>query len=277
MHEKLKSVLKTQPSLFAIAYLIKQHVTHLQNFEKYSEDRHILKQIQKRGFFIMPNFVDKKYCERCVTDVDNMMRTRREYVHKAADDRIFGSEYISENIMQFAKHEILKKLANEYNTIITEIGFTMSNVIEYSEYSNQLGSGGGWHRDSINRQFKAILYLNDVTEENGAYQIIEGSHKLGRILDDIKTGNLSFHNTRYDDSQIDRLIRKNPNRLKTLVGKAGTLILKDCSAIHRGSPLYVGKRYALTNYYFYASQINSRLTNHFAPLISVEKVLAKSR
>ena len=222
---------------------------------------------------MIPDFVDKAYCRMCAKDIDTMMQSHREFVQKYSDDRIFGSEHLSSNIMQFARNEYALKLANKYNTIETELGFTLANVIKYSSASSKLGSGGGWHRDSINRQFKAILYLNDVTEENGAYQIIEGSHKLGRVLDDISVASCTFDNVRYDDDQIDKIIQKNPDRLKTIEGNAGTVILKDCSAIHRGSPLKAGIRYALTNYYFYTRKINSTLNEHFAPVVTSETIL----
>ncbi len=274
MANRMKSVLRPHKKLFAASYLIRQQVFHPQHFNRHDErTRLILKDIQERGFFVIPNFVDKAYCKECIKDIDAMMQSHREFVQQYSDDRIFGSEHLSSNIMKFARNEYALELANKYNTIDTDLGFTLANVIKYSNASSKLGSGGGWHRDSVNRQFKAILYLNDVTEENGAYQIIEGSHKLGRVLDDIAVGSCTFDNVRYDDGQIDKIIQKNPERLKTITGNAGTAILKDCSAIHRGSPLKEGARYALTNYYFYTRKINSKLHEHFAPVVAPETTL----
>jgi len=232
---------------------------------------------KKNGYVVIPDFIGKEFCNNCIKDIDLMMKNHQEVVQKYSDLRIFGSEHFSENIMRFADNKFLKTLANHYNTIETDNGFTLANVIEFSEDSKKLGSGGGWHRDSKNRQFKAILYLNDVTEENGAYQIIKKSHKVLPLLDDIKTGGLDYKIVRYSDQQINKILNKNPERLHTITGKAGTLIIKDCSAIHRGSPLKSGIRYALTNYYFYLSQMNKELVEHFSPLVSPEKVLQKSK
>ena len=50
-------------------------------------------------------------------------------------------------------------------------------------------------------------------------------------------------------------------------------MLVDTSIIHRGIPVKNGIRYALTNYFFEKSQINSHLIEHFSPLVSPEKVL----
>jgi len=201
------------------------------------------------------------------------MENKKQYVQKFSDLRIFGSEHLSKNILEFAHDPFINDLSNTYNGTETVTAFTLSNRIVFSNDSHIIGSGGGWHRDSNNRQFKSILYLNDVTENNGVYQIIEKSHKLVSYLKDSKNGKLSPGVIRFSDGQIDRIIKNNPERLKTIVGKAGTLIVKDCSCIHRGSPLKEGKRYALTNYIFDKSLISQRLVDHFSPIVSPEYVL----
>ena len=187
--------------------------------------------------------------------------------------RIFGAEELSERIKEYSSKNFLFNLANHYNAEETYNAFCLANKIEFSDMSKKLGSGGGWHRDSIFRQFKSILYLNDVDENNGAYQIIEKSHKLPYILKDMKTANLKFKNIRFTSEQIEKILEREPSRLKTFTGKAGTLIVKDCSAIHRGSPLKSGKRYALTNYFFQKRKISLKLVEKFSPLVSPEKVL----
>ena len=58
------------------------------------------------------------------------------------------------------------------------------------------------------------------------------------------------------------------NRIKTLEGKAGTLILVDTSMIHRGKPLNHGSRYAITNYYYPYFSIDS-MKNHFLPKVEI--------
>ena len=40
-------------------------------------------------------------------------------------------------------------------------------------------------------------------------------------------------------------------KINTIKARAGTVILFDCSNLHRGAPITIKKkRYALTNYYF---------------------------
>ena len=91
--------------------------------------------------------------------------------------------------------------------------------------------------------------------------------------EDRKTANLEHMQSSFLQETVDKITHANPDRLKSLTGKAGTLVLVDTSIIHRGIPLKKGVRYALTNYFFERSQINSNLIEHFSPLVSPEKVL----
>ena len=117
---------------------------------------------------------------------------------------------------------------------------------------NNLGSGGGWHRDSIHKSYKALIYLTDVNLNNDPFQIIPSSSQLLKIL---KIDNKNYCKLRYENSEINEYL-KNGENLKTIIGQAGTMILFDGSNLHRGSPIEDGLRYSLTNYYFPKRIIN---------------------
>ena len=77
----------------------------------------------------------------------------------------------------------------------------------------------------------------------------------------------------FNQNIVEKILNESPDRLKTITGNAGTMVLVDTSIIHRGLPLEEGIRYALTNYFFENTQINSHLVEHFAPIVSPDKVL----
>jgi ectoine hydroxylase-related dioxygenase (phytanoyl-CoA dioxygenase family) len=203
-----------------------------------------------------------------------MFENKKEFIQDIFDMRIFGAEELSENIKKFADDKLINEIAEAYNAVPTTMGFTLTNKIEAKD--QEFGSGGSWHRDSYFRQFKSILYLNDVNENNGPFQIVTKSNKSNQIKKDTKIGNLEQMQSRFDNNEIEKIIENEPERVHTLTGKAGTLILVDTSTIHRGKPLKNGIRYALTNYFFEKTQINSHLIEHFSPLVSPEKVLKKT-
>jgi len=255
-------------------YGLKYQTLHHQNFSKYDEDEQkILKEIQKKGYYIIPNFVDKEFCEKCIKDADYLLENKKEHiVHNTSDIRIYGVEKLSPTFKPFAENEFLNNIANHYNQMETLNAWTQTSRVKY--FPGNTGASAGWHRDSKDRQFKAILYLNDVTENNGPYQIIEGSHKWLQILKDNHNSQHPYANNRFTDEEIEKILKNRKEKLKTIIGKAGTVILKDCSAIHRGSPLKSeGVRYVITNYFFVKQKINRRLVEYFAPVVNPEQVL----
>ena len=269
-----KKVLTKSPKAYTAVHTANFERKHKQDFSKLDKkERDILTEVKKNGYAVIPNFFDKSQCDACINDMDWMFENKKEFVHNTeyADYRIFGAEELSENIKKFANHNLLHKLANAYNAVPTSNGFTLAGKIEFT--GHEYGSGGSWHRDSYFRQFKSLLYLTDVSEDNGPFQVVLASHDTKNISSDSKTANLESMQCTFDQKTVKKILEDEPDRLKTLTGKAGTVVLVDTSTIHRGIPLKNGVRYALTNYFFENTQINPHLVEHFSPLVSPEKVL----
>lgn len=109
----------------------------------------------------------------------------------------------------------------------------MRNIIV--EVSDEIGSGGGWHRDSFMPQLKIFIPLVNVTEDNGALQYASGtSGNISKLLS-IFQGRRKSHSY-------------NPSRFETLTMKRGDLAIVNTSGIHRGSPPSVKGRDMITVY-----------------------------
>ena len=269
-----KKILTKSPATYTAVHTANFERTHKQDFSKYDEkEKSLLDEIKKNGYVVIPDFFDKETCDACMKDMDWMFENKKEFVHNSeyADYRIFGAEELSENIKKFAEHPLLHKLANAYNAVPTSNGFTLAGKIEAT--GHEYGSGGSWHRDSYFRQFKSLLYLTDVDEDHGPFQVVHASHDAKKISSDSKSGNLESMQCTFNQETVEKILDEEPERLKTLTAKAGTVVLVDTSTIHRGIPLKKGVRYALTNYFFENTQINSHLVEHFSPIVSPEKVL----
>lgn len=228
----------------------------LRNFKKLfikSDERSRYAGIATDGFVIIENFMSDSECDHYKGLIDNFITTNHDLVWRdeaKSDERIyFANKYISEFDGIFRDPFIRKALQN-YTGCLDPVGFVLANKLSYVD--NNVGSGGGWHRDSlINHQFKAILYLSDVSPDNGPFQYIRSSNtKLSLFYNFIK-GDSIFGKHRFSNNEIDKYLDELPERdLVTITGRKGTLLLVDTKGIHRGSPLVQGFRYALTTYFW---------------------------
>ena len=233
-----KKILTKSPKAYTAAHTLKFENTHRQNFSKLNDqEKNILVEIKNKGYVVIPDFFDKNQCKSCVNDMDLMFKNNKELIHQTDyfDSRIFGAEYLSENINSFSTNVLLNNLANAYNAVPTDCGFTLAGKISSS--GHEYGSGGPWHRDSYFRQFKSLLYLTDVDENHGPFQIISESHDKEHISNDTKTANLESMQCQFDQNTVKQILEKEPERLHSLTAKAGTVVLVDTSCIHRGVPL----------------------------------------
>ena len=247
-------------------FLYKEKIT-INNSEKFIIKHH-LSSLKKKGYSIIENYLDKNECEDIIKDMNNFYKKNISLVwtdNINYEYRIHGAENISKKIENFFSDKLLSSIGSFYFGGKISNLMTMANGIIFS--IKNIGSGGGWHRDGIEFQFKSILYLVDTNKDNGAFQLIEGSNKIGKIIKDSIKNKVNIFNTRFSEQAVNEIIKINPDRLKTLDGKAGTLILVDTSSIHRGSPLKLGFRYALTNYYYPSYKIDS-MKDHFTPKVN---------
>lgn len=208
--------------------------------------------ISEFGFSVIDNFLTIDECINLEERANKLFLTNNKNIIKASngfDKRLFGVEF-------FDKQFYLDKLENisfkSFSELvkIKEYGYTyMLNKITAGK--GNLGSGEGWHRDSpISPQYKAILYLTDVSDSNGPFQYMPKTNSLENIIKIAKLLNLKISDYRYSDKNIDNLLDNGFN-IKTFNAKRGTLILADTRGIHRGKIIEKNYRVALTRYNFY--------------------------
>lgn len=231
-----------------------------------------LAELKDKGYCVVENYLDPEQCKRMCTEIDQVIGKYPDAVwsgHLNADQRVFGIEHANENFYKFYSDSTLTQVGEAYfNGQLSNLQ-TLAGKILYKEGNK--GSGEGWHRDGNNFQYKTIVYLSDVSSNNGPFQIVEKSNNFFQILSDMVFLKRDIENTRFTAEEIDRLIASAPERLKTFTAKAGTLLFVDTSLIHRGAPIKEDKRYALTNY-FYPSYLMHIYEGHFMPRLTKEMV-----
>lgn len=217
------------------------------------EVRQAVKSIDEDGIWIKEDFYSSELCKSIIAEFEEKMKTYASKVWKddeGADHRLHGIDRVSESVKKFYTDAFITNVMSAYlATKIKITGFTLAGKIRATP--SNLGSGGGWHRDIIyGKQFKAIMYLTDTTPENGPFQYLLKTHKHSSIIDTILSNSIGARQNRLSEQNITDILSTKKYELKTITGKAGSLILTDTSGIHRGKPIEEGTRYALTNYYF---------------------------
>lgn len=223
----------------------------------YVRNSNSYKLLDKYGYCIIPNYIDSDAIDQNL--ITSQMKDNIGLAQQADDMRIFGAEKINSTCASLNIDKRLSLLSDAINNEPTICHFTMMNYLESGSHGS---SGGGWHRDSFYSQFKAMLYLTDVNEKNGPFQLLEGSHKFNSVLKAISAGGLKHNQNRISDNEVKRLI-SNGFTIRTLTGKKGDLILFNSTTIHRGKPIEDGVRLAATNYYFTRRSEPSDIHNRF--------------
>lgn len=88
-----------------------------------------------------------------------------------------------------------------------------------------------FHRDVDDLRFvKLFVYLTDVTENTGPHVFVDGSHLVDRLT----------AIRRYEDDEVEAAF--GAERIRRLVGPAGTAFLENTYGMHRGVPPATGPR-----------------------------------
>lgn len=243
MKKLIISFIKKNRFLFISSLYIK----HLFHFKSSKTKDKIIEHLYENGYYVINNFLSSSECDNIVSELENNLFLSKEFDN---DKRIFGSQHINKKINKsFFNNKFLKEITKKYlnSNIINQS--TLYGKLKFKTGS-VLGSGGDWHIDSFSRQFKAMVYLSDVNEDNGPFQYVEKSHKIYHSMNFLfKNWNSLKEITRFDNSLVSEYCRICDLNIKKLTGKKGTLILFDPIGFHRGTPILRGERHALTNYY----------------------------
>lgn len=208
--------------------------------------------LREYGICILENMFDDKIVTNFIKEFEIVFNNNKQHIEIldkescSNDERIFHAEKYSKFINDnFYNNSFLNEIASKYNRKLNKK--TLLNKIIY-ENGKIKNSGAGWHRDNHNCQFKALMYLSDVTNENGNFQFLTNSNTKQIGYPKPRTPS---YNTRFNDETIDLIIKNNSNIiLHDIVGNKGIVILVDTTYIHRGNIIKSGERKAMTQYFF---------------------------
>lgn len=226
-----------------------------------------IRQLKNKGYVLIENFLSLDECSIVINEMHQGFKDYALITQRGEDTRLFGFNNSSAIADKFCNDLDLIYISNTINRVQSYCAFTLAG---YLRSGSQGSSGGGWHRDSQTTQFKAMIYLSDVTIHNGPFEIIPYSHKLVNKLRSVIKGIQQHTTYRFSDKRVNEYERLLECPRNTIVAKAGTLLLFNSSSLHRGSPIHHGERYSLTNYYYPVLRSFESVSNQFPPMVPKE-------
>ncbi|WP_348709019.1 phytanoyl-CoA dioxygenase family protein [uncultured Pseudoalteromonas sp.] len=213
----------------------------------------VLKELKKDGISVESNFYTSEECCRFRKKIDALIESNSTNVwidESGADHRIYFVNEVDDDFNDFYENSKIRSILKNYTGTNEPKGMLLAARIDAKD--GNIGSGGGWHRDSpITHQFKAICYLSDVETEHGPFQFIKKSHLKLDVFKSYLTNLFNPGQYRFNDSEVERYMNKTSKSISELTAEQGTVVYADTKGIHRGKPIVRGSRYVLFCYFWH--------------------------
>jgi hypothetical protein len=219
-----------------------------------------LDELKRNGISIVPNYLSKETVSKYKKLIDGYLDSDNVNVwrdEQGADERLYFINEIDADFKTYYETPYFREILKEYTGISNPEGMLLAGKIK--AVSGNVGSGGGWHRDSVfTHQFKSICYLSDVSHGNGPFMYIKESHNKWKILSSYCKKILKPGASRFTDSEIKNYVSITKQEVVEVVASAGSLVFADTKGIHRGKPIEEGERYVIFCYFW-----NGGVPDHF--------------
>ena len=166
----------------------------------------IVNNLNHTGICILNEYFDESYCQQAVNEINEGLTKYTDKVQSeekegtSGDSRLFKMENQYETAKKFASAEILQAVVSKYYGKELATHFVLGGKVA-SVPDRITNSGGGWHRDSREKQIKAIVYLTDVNENSGPFLFLPHSKKF-----DLQTR--QNKPTRYSDEVVEKFCKE---------------------------------------------------------------------
>lgn len=221
----------------------------------------ILERVIRLGLCLIPEYYSSEFCEQSIRIIRAYESNNHVNVwqdERGSDTRIMGIE-VFQSELDIRKDVLVERVIASLYGQQPESGFITSGHLLFKP--GNLGSGGGWHRDSVHcDQFKALVYLTDVDTDNGPFQY---------YLNTANEDSLAELEAHYAIPVTENRISCDPTavlpeeRLVEVCGPAGSLIIANTRGIHRGKPIQSEERFSLTSYHW-----KNRIPAHIDKLVN---------
>merc|ERR1712216_765274 len=149
--------------------------------------------VEDRGWFVWPGYIGSDEANALARQVKELLGSTRDDQMNLylGDRRLYRAERHAPSLQSFCDDPMLFDIASSFIGKETMINYVMANFLTIDGADRHMsdtrrgvmpnfGSGGGWHKDGAGIPdgelfigLKALLYLSDVGETNGPFQMLE--------------------------------------------------------------------------------------------------------
>jgi len=219
------------------------------------------------GFTILPKVFDQAQIDEWISLYPSLIK--RQTLPGADQDQRWLS-----SVVEYEPHAMLPAVTNEKILDFAEMVMgpfvQLDNLtfMAFPSLSKEEANGkiSGWHRDQWSsfplgndyiwpKACNAICYLQDLTDDNGPFRVIPGSHRAHLSIEE------DNHQKKHRDEKI-------------YYPSAGDVVFTHCGVVHSGTPNTSGKLRYFFSIYYNLSWLRHR-DNHSGP--NVAKIIAMAR
>tara|TARA_A100001011_G_C14321791_1_gene851123 strand:- start:8164 stop:8952 length:789 start_codon:yes stop_codon:yes gene_type:complete len=213
--------------------------------------------LKKEGIFVKDEiFISKSKCNELRNKIDNHIASGEANLWQddlKSDNRFYFAENLDSSFKELFENEYIRGVLKGYTGFKNPKGLLLAARLDYK--NGNIGSGGGWHRDSpFSHQFKAVCYLSNVDEKSGPFQIFKKTHLILNIFKLFVMSSFKLDQYRYANKEAENFKKATGSSPTSFLGDEGKLAFIDTKALHRGKPIASGSRYVIF-WYFWENSI----------------------
>tara|TARA_B100000282_G_scaffold296782_1_gene280047 strand:- start:3796 stop:5361 length:1566 start_codon:yes stop_codon:yes gene_type:complete len=203
-----------------------------------SDKDFIKERIDILGYAVIHTSLGKNVLQECLKHCKDTTYPRGKSFKASAE--------VSKNVFsQETKDVYANKMVQE---IFSSYGVKLQDVFITHEYKQDTARNNYLHFDRL-RSYKILTYLTDVTDADGPFSLVRGSHTFGR------DARRSFQNQPNYEEKKNRIDIDYPGityELEPILGPAGTTIIFDSDVFHLGGKVNENHERVIIRSHWYA-------------------------
>lgn len=238
------------------------------HYNNYSVDRSLTKFqneldiLINDGILFIPNFFEKKIVDQISQEIKHTMFDL--YEDKYEGDlknhrfenygvyRLLDVDRISPTSKKFFDLDLVNQLAKAY---VSKDTISFQRMVEFKPLPGYTSVSDNWHFDDWKHRFKAFLYLSDVSNEEGPFTYLKGSHNQNlewrkrKEVEYFIYGKQKGSYGYFLPDEVEYIKKKYNLKVAECNAEAGSLIIADTRGLHKGNVLRKNHRLLLANYF----------------------------